>query len=137
MKILTLERLERMHACHDAIKSFKEIFGTKAKIENVVKQLHNPKLYERCHLLYKRWEGWLLSQDVELTRALFDAGADVHANNDCALRWAAERGHTEAVKLLLNAGADVHANNDYALRWATENGHTETVKILKEAMKKS
>jgi len=34
--------------------------------------------------------------------------------------------------LLLDAGADVHAKNDEALRWASANGHTDTVKLLRE-----
>ena len=32
-------------------------------------------------------------------------------------------------------GADVHANNDHALRWASQNGHLEIVKLLKDHMK--
>ena len=35
-----------------------------------------------------------------------DAGANVHAKNDEALKWASENGHTETVKILLEAGAD-------------------------------
>jgi hypothetical protein len=33
---------------------------------------------------------------------------------------------------LLDAGADVHADNDGALRWASNNGHLEVVKLLKQ-----
>jgi hypothetical protein len=39
------------------------------------------------------------------------------------------------VKTLLAADADVHAQDDWALRWATCNGYTETVKVLLEAIK--
>ena len=45
---------------------------------------------------------------------------------------AAKAGNTAAVKAALAAGADIHAANDDALRWASENGHLEVVKILKE-----
>jgi len=59
-------------------------------------------------------------------------GADVHADNDCALRWASESGHLNVVKVLLEAGADVHVNNDYALIWASSRGHLGVVKVLLE-----
>ena len=39
-------------------------------------------------------------------------------------------GKTETVKLLLLEGANVHANNDQALKWASYYGHTEIVKLL-------
>jgi len=48
------------------------------------------------------------------------------------LRKAAKYGHTEVVKLLLEQGADVHADNDWALVWAADNGHKEVVKLLLE-----
>jgi ankyrin repeat protein len=44
-----------------------------------------------------------------------------------------ENGRAEGVKLLLDAGADVHAGDDEALRWASEMGRTETVKLLEAA----
>ena len=34
------------------------------------------------------------------------------------------------VKVLVSAGADVHAQEDYALRWSAENGHSEVVSYL-------
>ena len=68
----------------------------------------------------------------EVVKLLLEYGADVHANNDYALRWAAEHGHYEVVKLLLEYKADVHASNDYALRWVVRNGHYEVVKLLLE-----
>jgi ankyrin repeat protein len=67
---------------------------------------------------------------TEMVKVLLAADADVHADNDGALRWASDEGHTEVVKVLLAAGADVHAKNDWALRWASDKGHTEVVKVL-------
>lgn len=52
----------------------------------------------------------------------------MHVYNDYPLRY----GHKDVVELLLNHGADVHACNDQALRWAAENGHTQTVSLLLE-----
>jgi ankyrin repeat protein len=34
------------------------------------------------------------------------------------------------VALLLDRGANIHADNDNALEWAAENRHTETVALL-------
>ena len=61
---------------------------------------------------------------------LLDRGADVHADDDYALHWAALKGRTETVALLLDRGANVHAYDDSALRWAVLNGHTDTVALL-------
>jgi hypothetical protein len=67
---------------------------------------------------------------------LLNAGANVHARNDEALRMASYNGHTDVVKLLLDAGADVHANNDLALRYAIEKKRADVVKVLKDHMAK-
>jgi len=69
---------------------------------------------------------------TEIAKILLERGADVHADYDRALRRASEKGHTGIAKILLEHGADVHADCDYALRWASENGHIETVKMLLE-----
>jgi len=70
---------------------------------------------------------------VEVVKVLLDAGANVHAEDDWALRWASYNGHVEVVKVLLDAGADVHTYNDRALRWASDKGHVEVVKVLFDA----
>ena len=55
-------------------------------------------------------------------------------DKNIALRHAARRGASNAVRVLLEAGADVHAKEDWAVRWAAGNGHTDTVKVLNEWM---
>lgn len=67
---------------------------------------------------------------TDIVELLLDRGADIHAANNCALRWAAKYGHTDTVKLLLDRGADIHTANDWALFAAADNGHTDTVKLL-------
>ena len=67
---------------------------------------------------------------VEMVKILLAAGADVHADRDSALRSAAAAGHVEVVKAVLAAGADVRARNDYALCSAAEGGHVEVVKAV-------
>jgi len=68
---------------------------------------------------------------LNLVKVLLENGADVHAKDDCALMRASNNGHLDVVKVLLKNGADVHADNDCALRWASENGHLNLVDLLK------
>ena len=70
---------------------------------------------------------------LSVVKVLVKAGADVHADNDRALRYASFHGHLSIVKVLVKAGADVHADNDYALRWASFHGHLSVVKVLVKA----
>ena len=66
------------------------------------------------------------------------AGSDVEmgrCDDDTALTYAAEGGHTKIVRLLLKAGAaDYHEKlNVRALNLAKNNGHKTCVKLLTEA----
>ena len=89
---------------------------------------------ETANIYNKKDLLWICAKygKTEFVKYLLEKGYNVHANDDCALRWASDNGHTEVVKVLLNAGANVHTIDDYALRWASENGHIETVKVLKD-----
>jgi hypothetical protein len=78
----------------------------------------------------------VMYRKLDFVEYLLAAGADVHTNDDWALQWASENGHTEVVKVLLDASADVHAVDYWALRWASHNGHTEVVKVLKDHIAK-
>ena len=51
-------------------------------------------------------------------KLLLEKGANVHADDDLALRWASEFGHHAVVKLLLEKGANVHK----AVKLLLENG---------------
>ena len=66
------------------------------------------------------------------TRTPTQHGADIHAEGDEALKWAALRGHTELVRFLLEKGADPSADSHYPIHMARRNGHTEVVSILVE-----
>ena len=68
---------------------------------------------------------------LETVKYLVSQGANVHAGNDKAIKWAAQNGHLETVKYLVSQGANVSARDDYAIKWAAHNGHLETVKYLK------
>ena len=89
-------------------------------------------------ILGKRYELF----KVETYKMLIERGADVHADNDFALRFSAKNGHLEVVKYLIKKGANIHADydyalrcsayNDYALKYSAENGYLEVVKYLIE-----
>jgi len=70
--------------------------------------------------------------ELGLVKWLLQKGADIHANDDKALRYAALNGYLEAVKYLVDHGADIHATDDLALTNAARNGHLEVVKYLIE-----
>jgi ankyrin repeat protein len=73
---------------------------------------------------------------LPVVRQLVEAGANVRADNDYALRWAAEKGHLETVKYLVSVGANVRARDDWALRYAAEKGHTEVLDYLNSEIEK-
>lgn len=74
-----------------------------------------------------------LNNRIDILKMLIEAGVNVHAKSEMALRSAARRGHLEIVKLLIeDCGADIHALDDGPLRWAAEIGQYETIKYLIE-----
>ena len=70
---------------------------------------------------------------AKTARVLLQAGANVHADRDFALLWAVNEGNTEIVQVLLQGGADVHVHNNRALLWAARKGRTEIVQALLQA----
>lgn len=59
-----------------------------------------------------------------------DSGADVHANNDKALRVASKMGYIDIVTRLIEKGADVCAKGGKALYSAVRYGHVSIVRLL-------
>jgi len=58
-------------------------------------------------------------------------GADVHAREDEALRWAARKGRADLVKeLIVEHGANPRVRYDQPLRWAARRGHRNVVETL-------
>ena len=66
----------------------------------------------------------------EITQLLLQRGANVHAEDGYALRWASWNGHVEVVRLLLQHGADVHTREDHPLCYASASGSIEVVRLL-------
>ena len=57
-------------------------------------------------------------------------GANIHANQDIALRTASLSGNTELVRILVEAGAQVNADRSASLKYACDHGFYEIAKIL-------
>ena len=56
---------------------------------------------------------------------------DPSANNQCAIRWAAEYGHLQVVETLFqDPRVDPSINDQYAIRSASEYGHLQIVETL-------
>jgi ankyrin repeat protein len=67
---------------------------------------------------------------LKVVEYLVSVGADIHSDNDCTTRWASHNGHLEVVQYLVSVGANIHAIDDCAVRWASSNGHFEVVEYL-------
>ncbi|KXS17984.1 ankyrin [Gonapodya prolifera JEL478] len=61
---------------------------------------------------------------------LLNYGADIHAEDDLALRNACSRQHVEIAELLLDRGANLHAREDEVFWNACRSGSVEVVKFL-------
>jgi hypothetical protein len=82
-------------------------------------------------------DDWALRRASEMgqrdvVQLLLDRGADIHYEDDWALQRASEGGHRDVVQLLLDRGANIHARNDRALQLASNWGHQDVVQLLLE-----
>ena len=75
-----------------------------------------------------------LTGDTDSVKLLLNAGADIHENNDQALRYAIIRGSESIVKLLLEKGANprVACYENETLINAVKLNHVNVVKLLLE-----
>ncbi|PVV05208.1 hypothetical protein BB560_000279 [Smittium megazygosporum] len=65
-----------------------------------------------------------------MVKYLIEKDANIHSDNDYALRWASAKGHLDIVKLLIEKGANIQTDNNCALWNALRYGHTETTEYL-------
>ena len=85
---------------------------------------------KKLSLINKRFIEAARNNQLDELKNLLSQGADIHANNDCALRWSADLDRFETVKFLVAHGANIHAADDEALRCSAQEGHLEVVKLL-------
>ena len=67
---------------------------------------------------------------LSVVEYLVSLGANIHEDDDDAVRRAPSRGHLEVVKYLVSLGANIRAHDDSAMLWASASGHLEVVKYL-------
>jgi len=67
---------------------------------------------------------------LDFVKLFLENNANIHFQEDHALRYAALRGNNEVVKFLINNGANIHEWEECALFWAVCNNDEEMVKIL-------
>ena len=70
--------------------------------------------------------------NVETTQVTIDAGADVTAVDNYAIRYAAKNGHTEVVKMLIEARSDV---DDYSIKSVFLDHISSQIRKLKNFLK--
>ena len=111
--------LIRLGLCEPSIVDWFHLDPQKKIDQGILFGVDEPKLWE-----YAKYG------HLEVVKYLVSQGADIHANNERALRRACEEGHLDVVKYLVEQGANIHADNEYALHWASRKGHLEVVKYL-------
>ena len=57
-------------------------------------------------------------------------GVNFRILGDFPLRLSAHRGHLDILKCLVEAGADIHSNNDEALKDSISQNHTEIIDYI-------
>ncbi len=70
--------------------------------------------------------------DLKMVQFLVDRGANIHEEDDAAIRWASRRGYLSMVKYLVEKGADIRAKDDYAVKQAHVYQHWDVVDFLVE-----
>lgn len=72
--------------------------------------------------------------DINTWKMLLSDKVDIHTEFDYALRWNAKIGNLGVVKFLVESGADIHAGNDLALKFAKEENHNEVADYLQSIL---
>ena len=67
---------------------------------------------------------------LEIIKYLVEKGADIHFNNDYALRLASSYGKLDVIKYLVEQGADIYRNNNSTLRRASQSNQLEIIQYF-------
>jgi ankyrin repeat protein len=67
---------------------------------------------------------------LAIVECLISHGANIHSNDDYALTVSCRNHHLDVIECLIKHGADIHVDNDWVFRYAAGSGHLAVVKIL-------
>ncbi|PWA00774.1 hypothetical protein BB558_003168 [Smittium angustum] len=73
-----------------------------------------------------------VSENLTSMKSKIFNGADIHVDEDHALRLSCERGNFDIVKYLVENGADIYAKDNDSLKFAKRFGHFDIVNYLVE-----
>lgn len=73
---------------------------------------------------------------LPMCKLLLEHGANLHAEDDWAVRWSATNNQIAVVRFLIESGANWRACNDWVWRFAHANKHEELIAVLKECATK-
>ena len=68
--------------------------------------------------------------NLKIIKYLVEQGADIHADNDYALRLASSYGKLEIIKYLVEKGSNIYMNNNSALRRASQSNQLEIIQYF-------
>ncbi len=111
-------------------------FGNRACVAALLTYCADPSQAAANRLQVQPLHSAVAAGDVEIARALVDAGADVDARQQggvTPLMGAAAGGSVELVRLLLDAGAEPSMEDDAggtAASWAADRGHAAAAALL-------
>ncbi|AGF85728.1 repeat protein [Moumouvirus goulette] len=131
-----LEIVKKLIKCEDNFSAYQKICGNSLVYAinggylDIVKRLTNT-LSTYSDLSYALLHS-SSSGNLEIVQFLIESGANIHANNDIALKTASLNGHLEIVQYLVSIGANINTSKNYAIRWAARRGHLQVVKYLLE-----
>lgn len=123
-RVLAQQRLTQLQADWAAASSLAGL-GMRTSPMPPAKPMPFPDGYNRTDVIQACRYG-----DLPALQELLAQNVDIHENDDQALQWAAQNGHTEIVGILLDLGADIHVHDDNCLKIAADQGHTGTVEFL-------
>ena len=85
---------------------------------------------KKLHAINKQFLDAAKNNKIDKLKNLLSQGANIHADDDWALKVSAWGGHLEVVKFLVTQGANIRAGDDEPLRYSARFGHLEIVKFL-------
>lgn len=127
------QKCSRSDITEKSEKFYKITMNSIALIGYFVSTFNISKLFRKVleHASDKHIEKLKFLLSLEETRGRID----IHAYDECAFEWAAEKGHKHILEFLLSlekthGRIDIHTDNEHAFRWAAKNDHKHILEFL-------